>query len=614
MSLKFGILIKMSSSLIFSLREAYVSFGKKEIFNNLDANIHQGNRIALIGKNGVGKSTLMRIISEKQDLDQGELWKQGGLKISYFSQQSELIEKNSIEEELIKVLSSDEDKYKIDIFCENLELDKAEIINNLSGGQKRRVGLIKSLVVESNIILLDEPTNHLDLECIIWLENYLKSFSGAIMCVSHDRTFLSNFTNKVFWLDRGNLRVSPKGFKDFDRWSEELFEQEARELKNRKQFVSIEVEWANRGVKARVKRNVKRMERAKQLKIQLEKDESSYRKAVASVKMQTLKPGSDNSKFIAEFNKVSITYENQTKKVLDNVSIKINKKDRIGLLGNNGTGKSTFLKALIGSISISQGTIKLKKNMNFSYFDQLRNDLNTNHSLKKILVPSGGDYLKVQGKERHVCSYLKDFMFDPSKATDSIHTLSGGQQNRLLLAKVLANPQTGLILDEPTNDLDLETMDLLTEMLTNYKGTLLIVSHDRDFLDQTVNKILYFEGNGKVSIFMGGYSDFLKRQEEKKPVKLKNTEKNIKKEEVKNLNTKLSFKFKYELEILPKEITKLKEKIFEIKNELKDSNLYLNDHDRFTNITNELAEIELTMQNKEIRWLELMEMEEQLEN
>ena len=604
----------MSSSLIFSLREAYVSFGKKEIFNNLDANIHQGNCIALIGKNGVGKSTLMRIISEKQDLDQGELWKQGGLKISYFSQQSELIEKNSIEEELIKVLSSDEDKYKIDIFCENLELDKAEIINNLSGGQKRRVGVIKSLVVESNIILLDEPTNHLDLECIIWLENYLKSFSGAIMCVSHDRTFLSNFTNKVFWLDRGNLRVSPKGFKDFDRWSEELFEQEARELKNRKQFVSIEVEWANRGVKARVKRNVKRMERAKQLKIQLEKDESSYRKAVASVKMQTLKPGSDNSKFIAEFNKVSITYENQTKKVLDNVSIKINKKDRIGLLGNNGTGKSTFLKALIGSISISQGTIKLKKNMNFSYFDQLRNDLNTNHSLKKILVPSGGDYLKVQGKERHVCSYLKDFMFDPSKATDSIHTLSGGQQNRLLLAKVLANPQTGLILDEPTNDLDLETMDLLTEMLTNYKGTLLIVSHDRDFLDQTVNKILYFEGNGKVSIFMGGYSDFLKRQEEKKPVKLKNTEKNIKKGEVKNLNTKLSFKFKYELEILPKEITKLKEKIFEIKNELKDSNLYLNDHDRFTNITNELAEIELTMQNKEIRWLELMEMEEQLEN
>ena len=600
----------MSSSLIFSLREAYVSFGKKEIFNNLDVNIHQGDRIALIGKNGVGKSTLMKIISEKQDLDQGELWKQGGSRINYFSQQLELTEKNSIEEELMKVLSSEEEKYKIDIFCDNLALDKTDIIHNLSGGQKRRVGLIKSLIVESNIILLDEPTNHLDLECIIWLENYLKSFSGAIMCVSHDRTFLSNFTNKVFWLDRGNLRVSPKGFKNFDRWSEELFEQEARELKNRKQFVSIEVDWANRGVKARVKRNVKRMERAKQLKIKLEKDEASYRKAVASVKMQTLKTGSDNSKFIAEFNKVSIIYEKQTKKVLDNVSIKISKKDRIGLLGNNGTGKSTFLKALIGIITISQGTIKLKKNMNFSYFDQLRNDLNTNYSLKKILVPAGGDYLKVQGKDRHVCSYLKDFMFDPSKATDSIHTLSGGQQNRLLLAKVLANPQTGLILDEPTNDLDLETMDLLTEMLTNYKGTLLIVSHDRDFLDQTVNKILYFEGNGKVSIFMGGYSDFLKSQEEKKPVKLKNSAKNTKQEKAKKFNTKLSFKFKYELETLPKDIDCIQKKILEINNELKNTNLYLDNYDKFTNITKELTTFKEQLYKKEERWLKLLELQE----
>ena len=603
----------MSSNLLFSLREAYVSFGKNEIFHNLDLNIHQGDLIALIGKNGVGKSTLMRIISEKQDLDQGELWKQRGTRITYFSQQFELTENNSIEKELLKLLSTEEEKYKIDIFCENLALDKTEIIYNLSGGQKRRVGLIKSLIVESNIILLDEPTNHLDLECIMWLENYLQSFSGSIISVSHDRTFLSNFTNKVFWLDRGILRTSPKGFKDFDRWSEELFEQEARELKNRKQFVNIEVEWANRGVKARVKRNIKRMQRAKQLKSQLEKDESSYRKAVATVKKQILKPGADNSKFIAEFNKVSVVYENQTKKVLNNISIKIHKKDRIGILGNNGTGKSTFLKALIGSISIFKGKIKLKKNMNFSYFDQLRNDLNTNYSLKKILVPSGGDYLKVQGKERHVCSYLKDFMFDPSKATDSIHTLSGGQQNRLLLAKVLANPQTGLILDEPTNDLDLETMDLLTEMLTNYKGTLLIVSHDRDFLDQTVNKILYFEGNGKVSIFIGGYSDFLKTQEEKKPVKFKNIAKNVKQGDAKKINTKLSFKFKYELKILPKEIDEIQKKILEINNELKDTNLYLDDYDKFTTITKELTNFEQQLYKKEERWLQLMELQEKSE-
>ena len=604
----------MASDLIFSVREASVSFGKKIIFDNLNVNIHRGDLIALIGKNGVGKSTLMRIITDKQDLDNGELWKQKSLRISYFSQQFNLNEKNSVENELMTILSAEDEQYKIDIFCNNLSLDKKDIINNLSGGQKRRVGLIKTLIIESDILLLDEPTNHLDLECIIWLENYLKSYTGAIICVSHDRTFLSNFTNKVFWIDRGNLRVSPSGFKNFDSWCEELFEQEARELKNRKQFVNIEVEWANKGVKARVKRNIKRVERARQLKEQLEKDESSYRRAVASVKIQKLNPASDNSKFIAEFHKVSISYDDSKINILNDISIKINKNDRIGLLGNNGTGKSTFLKSLLGEITCNKGTIKLKKNMNFSYFDQLRNDLNSDHSLKRILVPSGGDYLKVQGKERHVCSYLKDFMFDPSRVNDSIHSLSGGQQNRLLLAKVLANPQTGLILDEPTNDLDLETMDLLTEMLTNYKGTLLIVSHDRDFLDQTVNKIIHFEGSGKISVFMGGYSDFLKSEKDKESPQKKVLEKSKKENKIiKKTKKKLSFKFKYELENLPIEIQNLQLEINGINNELKNSNLYLDNIEKFNKITGQMYELKETLANKEDRWLTLSEMNENLE-
>ena len=603
----------MINDLIFSLREASVSFGKKVIFDNLDFNIHRGNLIALIGKNGVGKSTLMRIITNNQDLDQGDLWKQKGLRICYFSQQFKLNENQTIQNELMSILSGLDEEYKIDIFCNNLSLNKNNLICNLSGGQKRRVGLIKTLIIESDILLLDEPTNHLDLECIIWLERYLKSYKGAIICVSHDRTFLSNFTNKVFWIDRGNLRVSPTGFKDFDSWSEELFEQEARELRNRKQFVNIEVEWASRGVKARVKRNVKRVERAKQLKAKLEKDESSYRRAVASVKIQKINPGSDNSKFIAEFNNVSIAYDNSKINILNDISIKISKNDRIGLLGNNGTGKSTFLKSLLGEIECKKGTIKIKKNMNFSYFDQMRNDLNEDLSLKRILVPSGGDYLKVQGKERHVCSYLKDFMFDPSGANDSIHTLSGGQQNRLLLAKVLANPQTGLILDEPTNDLDLETMDLLTEMLTGYKGTLLIVSHDRDFLDQTVNKIIYFEGSGAISIFMGGYSDFLKNQEEKKSTEIQISKKIQKKNKPDKIKNKLSFKFKYELENLPKEIEDIQLKINNINVELKNSNLYLDNIDKFNLITSEMSELKDTLNVKESRWISLLEMEEKIE-
>ena len=603
----------MVSDLIFSLRETSVSFGKKIIFDNLDVNIHRKDLIALIGKNGVGKSTLMRIISDKQDLDQGEVWKFNNIRVSFFSQKFELEESYSIEKELLNILDNEEDSFKIDIFCNNLQLNKKDIIKNLSGGQKRRVGLIKSLINESDILLLDEPTNHLDLECIIWLENYLKTFKGSIICVSHDRTFLSNFTNKVFWLDRGNLRVSPSGFKNFDRWSQEMFEQEARELKNRKQFVNIEVEWANKGVKARVKRNVKRLERAKELKDQLEKDESSYRKAIQTVKINKIIPGLDNSKFIAEFHKVSVGYEIPKKTILRDINLKINKKDRIGLIGKNGSGKSTFLKALLGEIKSQKGTIKLKKNMNFSYFDQLRNDLNTDNSLKKILVPSGGDYLKVQGKDRHVCSYLKDFMFDPSKATDSISTLSGGQQNRLLLAKVLANPQTGLILDEPTNDLDLETMDLLTEMLSNYSGTLLIVSHDRDFLDQTVNKILYFDEKGQVSIFLGGYSDFLKSQQNEKIIKSISKKKNNYKVVSSKNNKKLSFKYKYELENLPKEIEDLENKIDDITKELKNSNLYLSDANRFNEITNEMVELKKILSIKEERWLFLLEMEEKNE-
>ena len=598
----------MQSDLIFSLRDVDVRFGKKEIFNNLNLNIHRNDLIALVGKNGVGKTTLMKIIMGNQELDNGELWSYPNLKISYFPKNFEIDFSKTVEEEIMKVILKDEEKFKIDMYCHNLNLNKKEKINNLSGGQKRRIFLIKSLIPDSDIILLDEPTNHLDLECIEWLENHLRELNKAMLCVSHDRTFLSNFTNKVFWLDRGDLKISPKGFKNFDNWSEELLNQEARELRNRKQFVNLEVEWAQRGVKARVKRNVKRLERAKQLKAQLEKDESSYRFAIQSTKPIVFKPSSDNSRFVAEFFKVTVKYPKSSNKILKDLSVKITKNDRIGLLGKNGTGKSTFLKTLIGELEASSGNIKLKKNLEFSYFDQLRNNLNSNKSLKEILVPNGGDYLSVQGKERHVCSYLKDFQFDPKRVNDTILSLSGGQQNRLLLSKVLSNPKTGLILDEPTNDLDLETMDLLTEMLANYKGTLLIVSHDRDFLDQTVNKIMYFEEGGKVSMFLGGYSDFLNHQSNQKQVNQE--KKKILRSKKNKSNDKLSFKFKFELENIPNEIAEIEEEISLIKNELKDNNLYISNPNRFEEITNKLIILEQEYEKKEARWLELLEMEE----
>ena len=567
--------------------------------------------IALVGKNGVGKTTLMKTIYGDQDLDAGELWNYPGLKVGYFNQKFEKLDNKTIEENFSDLLN-EQNKHFVDIFCNKLNLDKFANVEDLSGGQKRKVYLIRSLLKDSDVLLLDEPTNHLDLQCIEWLESYLRNLNKTIICVSHDRTFLSNFTNKVFWIDRGKLRVSPRGFKDFDKWSEELLDQEYRELRNRKQFVNIELEWANKGVKARVKRNEKRLKRAKELKAQLEKDEASYRSAIKSLRPQVSKKSTDQSKFIAELQEVFVKYPNQSEFVFKNLSIKISKNDRIGLLGNNGSGKSTFLRTILNEIKISKGKIKLKKNLEFSYFDQMRNDLNGRKSIKDILVPSGGDYLKVQGRDRHVCSYVKDFQFDPKNVNHTIQTLSGGEQNRLLLAKVLANPKTGLILDEPTNDLDLETLDLLTEMLSNYNGTLLIVSHDRDFLDQTVNKILHFKEDGNVSLFFGGYSDFLK-SENQQVTKNKETKKShSENNKVKSSKTKLSYKFQYELEQLPNQIKNIQQELEDIKNELKDTNLYLENYERYQEITSKMEDLNSDLNTKENRWYELIKMEEDL--
>ena len=601
----------MVSDLLFSLRDVEIKFGKKIIFQDLNLNLHKGDMIALGGKNGVGKTTLMKTINGDQDLDAGELWNYPNLKVGYFNQKFEKLNIKTIEENFSDLLN-EQNKHFVDIFCNKLNLDKLAKVEDLSGGQKRKVYLIRSLLKDSDVLLLDEPTNHLDLQCIEWLESYLRNLNKTIICVSHDRTFLSNFTNKVFWIDRGKLRVSPRGFKDFDKWSEELLDQEYRELRNRKQFVNIELEWANKGVKARVKRNEKRLKRAKELKAQLEKDEASYRSAIKSLRPQVSKKSTDQSKFIAELQEVFVKYPNQSEFVFKNLSIKISKNDRIGLLGNNGSGKSTFLRTILNEIKITKGKIKLKKNLEFSYFDQMRNDLNGRKSIKDILVPSGGDYLKVQGRDRHVCSYVKDFQFDPKNVNHTIQTLSGGEQNRLLLAKVLANPKTGLILDEPTNDLDLETLDLLTEMLSNYNGTLLIVSHDRDFLDQTVNKILHFKEDGNVSLFFGGYSDFLK-SENQQVTKNKETKKpNSENNKVKSSKHKLSFKFQYELEQLPNQIKNIQQELEDIKNELKDTNLYLENFERYQEITSKMEILNSDLNTKENRWYELIKMEEDL--
>ncbi len=608
------------SSLILSIQDVHIAFGPKILFDDLTFHIHEGNKICLVGKNGSGKTTLMNLITGRQDFNEGERWERQGLTIGYLQQDVIPVPGQTVFDYIFEELKDQESytqEYKIAMVVEPLQLNVKDHMMDLSGGQLRRAALARALVEEPDLLLLDEPTNHLDLEGIEWLEGYLKSYTGTLLCVSHDKTFLSNITDTIFWLDRGRLRSCAKGFAHFEEWSTMLLEQEERELRNRKKFVEQEVEWASRGVKARRKRNMRRLEKIKELKAQLKADQSAFRQMMAKIDIQPTDRGV-SSRIVAEFFNVSKSFakEDRDIKILDKFRLRIMRGDRIGILGKNGSGKTTFLKLLIGQEKPDSGTVKLNKNIEISYFDQKRKDLDPTKTLWETLCPNGGDYVDVFGKKRHVCGYLKDFLFDPKDAKQRVSTLSGGQKNRLMLARSLANPGDFLILDEPTNDLDMDTLDMLEEVLSNYTGTLFVVSHDRDFLDQTVTKILAFEGGAQVDGYIGGYSDYLDAKA-KKPQKKKETVAPIKEikvvEEPKVQSLKkLSYKDQYDLENLPEKIADLEGKAQKLSTKLSDPALYQSDPDLFHALTAKLTEIQKELENYEYRWLELDELSQQL--
>ncbi len=613
----------MASPLLLSVKDAGVRYTQEPVFENLSFNIHQNSRIALVGRNGAGKTTLMNIITGVQDLHEGERWEEAGVTIGYLRQDIVPKENQTVFDYIFSEIKEEEKDlhaYKVDKVVDALQIDKDAQMTVLSGGQLRRAGLARALVEEPDILLLDEPTNHLDLEIIEWLEGYLKSYRGTLLVVSHDRAFLANITNQVFWLDRSKMRVCPQGFKHFEQWSTELLEQEERELKNRKQIVGLEVEWASRGVKARRKRNMRRLEQMKEMRDQLKADESAYRRATKKIEHQSMKDTEHSSKNVAEFYNVYKSFNEGEKEItiLDKFSYKIQRGDRIGILGKNGSGKTTFLKMLIGTLEPDQGRVKKRKELEFSYFDQKRSDLDPDHTLKKILSPSGGDYIDVMGKERHVCGYLKDFLFDPGRVYDKVSMLSGGQKNRLMLAKILANPKSCLILDEPTNDLDMDTLDMLEDILMQYKGTLIIVSHDRDFLDQTVTRILAFEGDGKVQACVGGYSDYIEKfkpvikpePKSKNQKKSKEKNNNAVQEEPKKETVKLSYKLQRELNQLPDTIQKIQKDIEKTSAELADTEFYQRDPDGFHEAAKNLGDLQGKLERYENRWLELEGMKE----
>ena len=610
----------MAPPLLLSLRDAFVTFGGKPLFDGLSVNLHAGEKICLVGKNGAGKTTLMKLITNEKELDGGERWEEIGLTIGYLRQEVEPIEGETVRGYVATGLEKDKQneafEYLVDKVLEPFGLRKDQLMTQLSGGQLRRAALARSLIEDPDILLLDEPTNHLDLGAIEWLENYLKGFRGTVLCISHDRTFLANMSNKVFWLDRGKVRVCPKGFGHFEEWSQMLLEQEERELRNREKIVAQEVEWASKGISARRKRNVRRVALMRDARDQLRSDKYDYRQATKKMELPPLEPA-QSSRVVCEFYKAKKKFthdDGHETIILDGFSMRLMRGDRIGILGRNGCGKTSFLKLLLKEDEPDSGSIKLAKHLDVSYFDQRREMLNPNETIRRTLCPGGGEYVNVGGKMRHVCGYLKDFMFDPKSVDDKVGTLSGGQRNRLMLAYVLANPGNLLILDEPTNDLDMDTLDILEEILCNYTGTLICVSHDRDFLDQTVTRLMAFEGDGHIESVVGGYEDYLRavgRAPQKKAAKAKPAE--AKQEEPTptekpKAQKKLSYKLQYELDGLPARMEQLEAKKAELEALMADSTLYSRDPEAFDKATRSFARVREELEQAEARWLELEEM------
>ena len=593
---------------IFYIKAGNLSFADKIVLSDLELYISPGDKICLVGKNGCGKSSLMKIIEGEYELDNGELFQYPTITVGYLKQDMKSLPDCNIYNFVLSEFKDQEsNKYHADIILKQLEIDGKLQLKNCSGGQIRRACLAKALVSRPNILLLDEPTNHLDIQAIEWLEEYIKTYDGAVICISHDRTFQENITNKVWWIDRGVLRKSTKGFKYYDEWREEIIASEEAILRKINRKLEAEKGWLNTGVTARRKRNQKRLANLHRLRETLNAHQSHLNQAKARLQIK-LAEEMKKTKFIIEAEDIS--YNISGKKLFDNFAFKVKKGEKIGIIGPNGVGKSTLIRLLTKELEPTSGKVKHGTNIDITYFDQHRSDLNPQHSLKQILCPGGGDQIFLKDRTMHVAGYLKKFMFDPKILESKVATLSGGEANRLLLAKSLINPGNLLILDEPTNDLDMDSLEMLLEILADYNGTLLIVSHDRDFLERLVTRTLVFTNSEIIDLY-GGYDNYLKYY--KKDIKNKKSQKAktmpISPEKINN-SKKLSYKYVRLLEILPGEIEDLERKIENTETQLAEVDLYNSDIKKFNKLTEELNFLKSELEGKLEQWIEAETMKE----
>ena len=595
---------------IYTIKNAKLSFGLNPLFTNVDLYINRGDKICLVGRNGCGKSTLLKVIAKEIEADEAEFFVQPGVKIGYMPQEPDFSGYTTLREVVEAGLSGEEKHhtYKADILIEYFDINQNQHPNESSGGERRKAALARALISEPDILLLDEPTNHLDISTIEKLEETLKKFNGAVIIISHDRAFLKHTSDTTFWLDRGILRRNDKGFSAFEEWQDQVIEQEIIEQKALNKKIAEETEWLHKGVTARRKRNMGRLRRLQQLR----QERREQIKAIGSVNLE-VETAELRSKMVIEAKHLYKSYNER--EIIKDFSIRVIKGNKIGIVGPNGSGKTTLIKLLTKKLSPDSGFIRIGKNLEEAYFDQNRDTLDPKKTLWKTLC-NEGDHIWVRGHFRHVVAYLKDFLFKPDQAQCPVSALSGGEKNRLMLALALAKQSNFLVLDEPTNDLDMDTLDLLQEVLDEYEGTVLIVSHDRDFMDKVATSLLYMKGDGSVYEHVGTYSELLEKIKNvptKNDIKKENT-KSVAINKERNKTIKLSFKEKFLLENLPNDIAKLEEDNKGIEIALGNPNLYTDDPKKFDELTKKFSENKQKLEELETQWLTIQIKAEELEN
>jgi ABC transport system ATP-binding/permease protein len=600
------------ANLLLNLQNIHLTFGGKPVLDGAELMLHNDDRMCLVGRNGSGKSTLLKIAAGLVEMDDGTRWVQPGTTIRYLPQEPDFSGFATVLEYVEAGLGPTDNPYRCRHYLNELGLTGEENPENLSGGESRRAAIARTLAPEPDILLLDEPTNHLDLPAIEWLEAELKSLRSAFILISHDRRFLEALSNRTIWLDRGSAKRMNRGFAHFEEWRDQVLEEEEIEQHKLAARIATEEHWMRYGVTARRKRNVRRVG----LLSTLRGERREYIGSQGNVKLSA-STGDVSGKLVAEAKKISKSFDDR--EIVSNLDLLLLRGDRLGIVGPNGAGKTTLIKLITGELPPDSGSIKLGTNLQIVALDQSRQSLDPKMLLADVITGGRGQSVTINGETKHVVGYMRDFLFKPEQARTPVSVLSGGERARLILARELAKPSNFLILDEPTNDLDLETLDLLQEMLADYKGTILLVSHDRDFLDRVATSVLMHEGDGKWQEYAGGYTDMLAQRgsgvdARKLKEDVRERSKTVAAPMPVPAKRKFTFKEKHALDNLPAKIDTLKIELAKLEHILTDATLFTRDSKTFEKTSHRHAAAATALAKAEEQWLELEMLKEELES